>query len=374
MLEQKQTKRRFKRPEKEEKMKKMMILCAIALTVVGAYAQSNTVSGKMDIDFQTRVQTDDNGGPLPGVKNIYNYDIMVTDLFHFQGKVEELPGIYSAGIGAEKQAAQVDYNVSISLVNPANRSQKKSIGKLLGGVPIDKKGVYQYGRGTFRISIDPSGSATAFESKFSGTTVGKPPKTGSLIERVKKQALTLTKQVKGKTVKIVVTEYDKMVYNDLILPAGPTTKSCPETRVNGEMLFDYERSAWYFNGVTLNYRGVDGKDIQDKLSGYIKWIEDPQRKSNGQAEYQFDVRVNEPVKKEEVVLFQGGDDEAAFFSVDNTLAALTGTAKYKDQLKDGIPTKSAIDLNLVGNNLTKQQIVALTKLIWFVNVVPMSSE
>jgi hypothetical protein len=355
-------------------MKKMMmmVLMGIMLSTTAVFAQSNTVSGKMDIDFQTRVQTDDAGSPLPGVKNIYTIDIMVTDLLNFQGKVEELPGIYSAGLGTEKQAAQINYNLLASIVNPANKLQKKAVGKFVGGVPIDKKGVYQYGRGTFRMAIDSSGAAAGFESKFSGTAAGRPPKTGSFVEKVKKEALTLSKQVKGKTVKIVVTDYDKMVYSDLTLAAGPV-KSYPETRVNGEMLFDYERSAWYFNGVTMSYR-MNGKDITDRLSGHIKWVEDPQRKSNGQAEYQFDVRVNEPEKSNEAAVFQGGDDEAAFFEADNTLAALVGTAKYKDQLKDGIPLKSAIDLMLTGNNLTKQQIVVLTKLILFVNIVPMSSE
>ncbi len=353
-------------------MKKMMMFLMGIMLSTAVFAQSNTVTGKMNIDFQCRVQTDDAGNPLPGIKNSYFCDIMVTDLLSFQGKIEELPGIYSAGLGNEKQAAQINYNLLASIVNPANHSQKKAVGKFVGGVPIDKKGIYQYGRGTFRMAIDSSGAAAGFESKFSGTAAGRPPKTGSVAEKIKKQALTLTKQVKGKTVKIVVTDYDKMIYSDLVLAAGPV-KSYPETRVNGEMLFDYERSAWYFNGVTLSYR-MNGKDITDRLSGHIKWVEDPQRKSNGQAEYQFDVRVNEPEKTTEAAVFQGGDDEAAFFAMDNTLAALTGTAKYKDQLKDGIPLKSDIDLNLVGNNLTKQQVVALTKLIWFVNVVPMSSE
>ena len=352
--------------------KMMMILCVITLAVGSVFAQSNKVTGTMKIKFNGRTEVDDAGNPIMGVKNVYSLDIMSTGLLCFQGNVEELPGIYSGGFGTEKQGWQVSYNLQASIVNPANPQQKKAVGKFVGTVPIDKKGVYQYGRGTLRMAIDAAGSASQFESKFSGTAAGRPPKTGSVIEKIKKQAVTLTRQAKGKMVRIVVTDYDKMDYSDVVLSAGPV-KSYPETHVNGQMLYDYERSAWYFNGVTLSYR-MAGKDVTDKLSGNIKWVEDPQRKSNGLAEYQFDVRVNEPEKDNETAVFKGGDDEAAFFAVDSTLAALTGTAKYKDQLKDGIPMTSDVVYDLTGNCLTKQQIVALTKLILFVNIIPFSAE
>jgi len=354
---------------------KRFLIAALVFAVMASttvLAQSNSlVNGKINIKFNSRAQVDDLGNPEVGIKDVYIYDISM-DLVSFQGKIEHLPGIYGANLGLEKQAAEVGYNLIASIRNPANPQQQKAIGKLVGGVPIDKKGVYKYDNGNLRMAVDASGAAAGFESKFSGIAAGKSPKGASLLDKAKKQAITLTKQVKGKAVKLVVSDYDKMVFTDLLIGAGPV-RAYPETRVNGEMLFDYERSAWYFNGVTLAYQ-IGGKSYMDKLSGHIKWVENPQRKTNGEGEYQFDVRVNEPEKTGEAAVFAGGDDEAAFFATDNTLPALSGTAKYKDTMRGESVVASDIAVALVGNNLTKQQTMALTKLIWFVCVVPVNAE
>lgn len=347
----------------------MMITAAMSLSVM---AQSNTIKGKIDIAFNSRVQVDGAGNPVPGVKDVYTYDLGVTDLLIFQGKIEHLPTIMMPKVGIEKQSSSLAYDLMLSIRNPKDITQTKAIGKFVGVVPIDKNGVYRYDNGTLRMAVDASGAAAGFESSFRGLAAGKAPKNGSFIAETKKKAETFTRQVQGKTVKIIVTDYDKMIFTDLVLGAGPV-KAYPETRVNGEMLFDYERSAWYFRNVSMTYVSA-GKTITDKLSGHIKWVESPQRKSNGEGEYQFDVRVNEPEKNNEAAVFQGGDDESAFFSVDNTLTSLTGKAKYKDQMRGETVSASAITVDLVGNGLDKQQIVALTKLIWMVCVVPVNAE
>lgn len=333
----------------------------------------NTVKGKLDIQFNSRTQLDDSGKPKAGVKDVYTFDLQVVDTAIFQGTIEHLPTILSDTLGTEKQAGVLNYNLSLLVANPANLTQKRAVGKLVGGVQIDKKGVYNYDKGTLRIAVDAAGTASGFESAFRGTAAGKPPKSSSTLSRIKKQAQTMTRKVQGKTVKLVVTDYDIMTLNGLVLAAGPV-KTYPETTVNGEMLYDYERSAWYFRGLTMTYQ-MDGKPVTDKLTGNIKWVESPQRKTNGEGEYQFDVRFNEPEEKAgETAVFQPVDDEAAFFAVDKTMPSLTGTAKYKDQMRGETVASSAVSIDLTGNNLNKQQVMNATKLIWLVAVVPVNAE
>lgn len=352
----------------------MSVFMLLAIAMPAIAADPNAVKGKLGIEFYSRVKVDDSGNPLSGVKDVYTADFQVTDTLIFQGSIEHLPTILSATFGTEKQAGTLMYNLGLLVVNPANPAQKRAIGKLVGGVLIDKKGVYNYDNGTLRIAVDATGRAAGFESYFRGTAAGKPPKSTSLIARVKKQAATLTRQVKGRTVKLVVTDYDIMTFTGFSLAAGPV-KTYPETRVDGEMLYDYERSAWYFRGLTMTYAGADGKVVTDKLTGNIKWVESPQRKTNGEGEYQFDVRFNEPEQQSgETAVFQPVEDEAAFFATDTTLPSLTGTAKYKDQMRGETVTSSVVTIDLAGNKLTKQQIVNAFKLIWLVSIVPMNSE
>jgi hypothetical protein len=338
-----------------------------------APAAAPTVKGTMKIDFKSRVQVTDAGVPQAEIVDTYLVDLTVADSLLFQGSIAYLPPIFSSVLGRETQASKLDYKLDLSIRNPSNLSEVKRVGRMVGGVPIDRNGVYDYGKGTLRIAVDAMGKASGFESQFSGQAAGKPPKVGSVLEKAKKQALTLTRSVNGKTVKLVVTDYDKMALSSLLLGAGPV-RTYPETTVNGELLYDYERGAWYCNGVTMSYQ-LDGKAVTDKLSGNIKWVESPDRKSNGEGEYQFDVRVNEPeVKQGEAAVFAAPDDESAFFASDSTVPSLTGKAKYKDTIRGETVAASTVAVDLVGNNLTKQQVVNLTKLLWFVSVVPMNSE
>ncbi|MCL5282205.1 MAG: hypothetical protein M1376_20135 [Planctomycetes bacterium] len=190
---------------------------------------------------------------------------------------------------------------------------------------------------------------------------------------MKKQAQTLTRQVKGKTVSLIVKDYDIMTLRGLVLAAGPV-RTYPETTVNGEMMYDYERSAWYFRGLTMTYQ-AEGKTVTDKITGNIKWVESPQRKTNGQGQYEFDVRCNEPeATSSEAAVFQKADDEAAFFATDTSMPSLTGTARYVDRFRGETVTSSAVTIDLTGNNLNKPQVVNAFKLIWLVSVVPVNSE
>jgi hypothetical protein len=114
------------------------------------------------------------------------------------------------------------------------------------------------------------------------------------------------------------------------------------------------------------------------VTGTIRWVKDPQRKSNGLGQYEFDVRVNEPVADGSGV-FAAPTDESAFFSTDSTVPGLSGTMKYKDTIKDdgtedGLTLSSAVTIDLVGNNINKQQVMVLGKVIIFASVIPMNSD
>jgi hypothetical protein len=355
--------------------KSLLATAAILLTASLASAQTHAVKGSLKIDYQTRTQTDAAGAPLPGVKDTYTLSLDVTDSMMFGGTIQHTPRLAGGLLGRETQSATLAYDIMLSVRNPANPAQTKAIGKFIGGVPIDGQGVYRYGNGTLRIAVDASGRAAEFQSRFSGLAAGKPPKvaSASITDSLKQQAVSIFRQVKGQTQKVVVTDYDKMRFDGLILAAGPV-KTYGEAKVNGEMLYDYERDLWFFQGVTVSYE-ADGMALSDKLSGNIKWIEDPQRATNGKGEYQFDVRVNEPEAQKgttEASVF-ATDDEAAFFAVDSTIPALTGSARYVDTMSGDTVTSSAVTIDTAGN-LTKQQMVYLTKLIWLVSVVPFNAE
>jgi hypothetical protein len=355
-------------------MKQALMLMVVTLMIaLPAVAADNTIKGKLDIQFNSRVQTDDSGTPTVGVKDVYTFDLTVLDTLGFQGTIQALPTILTSRLGSEKQKASLDYNLNLIVANPANLSQKKTVGKLVGQVQVDKQGVYHFDEGTVRIAIDPAGAARGFESNFRGKAVGKAPKSGSLVERAKKQAQTITRKVQGKTVSLVVKDYDIMTLQGLVLAAGPV-QSYPETTVNGEMMYDYERSAWYFRNLSMTYQS-EGKTVTDKLSGNIKWVESPQRKSNGQGQYDFDVRFNEPEQaSSEATVFQKADDEAAFFATDTKLPSLTGTAKYVDKFRGETVTSSAVTIDLTGNNINKNQVANAFKLVWLVAVVPVNAE
>jgi hypothetical protein len=191
------------------------------------------------------------------------------------------------------------------------------------------------------------------------------------MSKLKKEALSITKSINGKSVAIAVTKYDKMEFQSHVLAAGPV-QIYPEAVVNGSMIYDYGRTAWYFDNVTITY-ALDGQQRQDKLTGNIRWIEAANRAASGEGEYQFDIRVNEPAQTEASV-FSGPADESAFFSTDDAIPALTGVMKYKDVLIGEKVTASAVTVDLKGNKLTKQQAMNLAKLLLLSAVVPLNAE
>lgn len=119
--------------------------------------------------------------------------------------------------------------------------------------------------------------------------------------------------------------------------------------------------------------GTDGHQLQDRISGTIRWVESPERKSNGEGQYEFDIRVNEPVAAESSI-FASSSDESAYFQTDLSIPSLTGLMKYKDTMVGETVTASVVRIDLAGNKITKQQCMNLAKLFFFSSIVPINAE
>jgi len=348
-------------------MKKLLILSLVGLFAALASAQTSTnpptfIKGDMTIQYNTRQNT-----PIAhGVKDVYTVNVNVCNSAQFHGTITDLPQLIEGWVKKDvTQNRVLNYDIAADLVNPKNPTQIKNVGRLFGTVPISQDGVYHYGQGSLEMDIIPMGQAAGFTSQFKGDVQGKPlNRPANWLDNVSLSAISLTRTSNGKTTTVILKKYDKMVYNNAELGAGPA-QFYTSVVVSGEMLYDYDKNCWFFNNVTLSYAGH-----YDRISGTIRWVE-PNR---GSGEYQFDVRVNEPAPGEGAVFSAGPTDESAFFETDNSIAGLTGTMKYKDTLRGDTTLASAVTIDLKGNNLTKQQTMALCKMIIFSAVVPMNAD
>jgi hypothetical protein len=349
-------------------MKLLPTLLLVALCICPTFAQTPaklTVKGDLNIRFNTRTQTNSDGKPRAGVEDVYSLNLNVADSAIFKGTISYRPTIPGSVYGV-KQSAQLTFALDTDVVNPANLAQTRNVGKLSGIVPIDEKNAYHFSNGNAAITVFGAGTAKGFESKFSGLALGKPP----AAKGVAKLQQDVLRVVNGKGA-VSVTKYDKMEFQQHIIAAGPV-QIYPEATVNGVMVYDYARTAWYFQGLSVSY-AADGKAMRDTITGNIRWVESPNRKTTGQGMYQFDVRVNEPPPSEAAV-FAGSTDESAFFATDDVTPALTGTMNYKDTLVGEDVTASTVQIALSANKLTKQQVMYLCKLLLLSSVVPINSD
>ncbi len=354
--------------------------------VVAQDAKDNTITkdgiiaGTMDIDFQTRTNMDTTGGlkansPALGAKDTYKFTLQVAETTEFSGTITRQPNLYSKIIASKKQEALVTYSIDLAVLNPKDLKQKKVVGKWAGTMPIDTAtGAYNLAGGTakespLRIAIDAVGRAPAFVDRFAGRLVGKAEKKEGLAQ------YTYKRVIGNKTTQIVVKKSDPMRFEGVVLAKGPA-ETYPSTTVNGRLDYDYETGNWFTDGIRMSYN-MDGTDVTDVVTGSIKWVEDPDRKTNGKGYYEFNLRFNEEKYKKgggEAAAFEKMSDEDAFFAVDNTVPCLTGRISYVDTLAGSdAPSQSKVTYSLNANKLTKQQIMSFMKL-WLVAVGPTNDE
>lgn len=362
-------------------------LASLALIVPAAFAQSepltedNVIAGTMDIDFGTRTKLDSSGdlkegSAAVGAQDIYKFSLRVAQTTEFTGEITRQPNLFTKTLQRRKQDASLGFSIDLSVLNPKDMKQKKTVGKWVGLVPIDTaSGAFDLAGGTakerpLRIAVDAVGKASAFQDPFAGRLVGKAEKKETLA------AYSFKRLVGNKTVTITVKQSDPMRFESIALAKGPA-EIYPRTMVTGRLDYDYETGNWYTDGIRFRYM-LDGKEFEDVVTGSIKWVEDSDRAVNGKGFYDFNLRWNEEKNKtagNESKAFEAMSEEDAFFAVDNTIPCMTGRISYVDSMISGseTPGSSKVIFGLNANKLSKQQIMNFFKL-WMLAVGPTNDE
>lgn len=355
-----------------------LAMIALATAPLGAeelekISQPGAVTGTVNISFNTRTRLDAKGRAELGAKDLYDVALTVGKTTEFKGKVERQPVLHSTILGRVEQPGQLFYSLNLAVINPVNMTQKKTVGKWVGTVPISVEGVYDLegsGESKHRISVDAIGKAPAFTDNFGGRLYGKGKKTAGIMSYVRR--------IQGKEVTLKVSNVDPMRFENVVLAIGPS-QNYPKVTVNGNLDFDYETGNWLTNGIKFHY-SLNGKEYDDVVTGSIKWVEDENRASNGKGQYEFNLRWNEQAAapaSTEADAFKTASDEEAFFAVDNSIPSLTGTVKYEDTMTtvggESTPSASKITYQLDANQLTKQQVMNFVKL-WMLGIGPTNDE
>lgn len=343
--------------------------------------EDGVVTGTMEIDFKTRSSQDTSGkykegSPQLNVQDEYKFALSVAKTTEFAGKIVRQPNIYTKGVLKRVQGAALGFDISLAVLNPKDLKQKKTVGKWVGNVPIDTAtGAYDLAGGVkeerpLRIAVDSVGKAAAFEDRFAGRLVGKAETKEDLA------GYTYKRIMGDKTVTMTVKKSDPMRFDNIELAKGPA-EIYPHTFVNGRLDYDYETGNWLTDKISFKYV-LNGKEIEDVVTGTIKWVEDPQHDINGKGYYEFNLRFNESKHKSqssESDAFDKMSEEDAFFAVDDSIPTLKGRIEFVDTKGFGsdLPTNSKVTYNLHANKLTKQQIMNFVKL-WLICVGPTNDE
>lgn len=344
--------------------------------------ENDVISGTMNINFKTRVNKDKSGkfadgSPMLEVKDEYKVNMRVAKTTEFSGTIWRQPKIRIKLLGTEAQAGMLQYDLTLAVLNPKDLNQKKVVGKWVGIAPMDANNTFNFGgnkENELRITVDTIGNAQGFTDKFDGALVGKQEKAENWQDKL--TSYTFERMIGTKKVKLEAKKIDPVQFKNIELAKGPSA-IYPHTIVNGRMDFDYQTGNWYLNNIRFKY-SLDGKDIEDIVSGTIKWIEDPQRATNGKGKYDFNVRFNEDKftsQTTEADAFGNMNDEEAFFAVDNRIPSLTGQVDYLETMVAGseLPVASQVTYKLNANKLTKQQIMNFYKL-WMLAIGPINDE
>jgi hypothetical protein len=354
------------------KIKSILAVAFTLLFALSVSAQTNSalfIKGDLNIKYNTR----QNPPGTKGIQDTYDININVGNSALFRGKMTDHPqiieGMFTKSI---VQARSLKYDIACDVVNPKNVAQTRNIGRMYGFVPITSEGVYDYDKGNLVVDILPMGNAGGFTSKFTGQAAGKPLVRPANWADQLRETVNINRLVNGKPMSVSLKRYDKMDFRQVVLAQGPIQIYQPVT-VNGQMLYDYDKECWFFNNFTVQYADAGVVKI-DRVTGTIRYVKDKDYAVNKLSQYEFDVRVNEPIA-DGGGAFSAPTDESAFFSSDASVPGLTGTMKYKDTVNAaGTTLASAVAIDLNGNNITKQQVMVLGKVIIFASVIPMNAD
>ena len=334
----------------------------------------SAIRGTMKIDFGTRSVSKEGTDSANG-KDSYTVKLMVGDGYEFSGQVTRKPFVAS-GIIKNEEPEKLLYSITVSWRDPLNlESAKRAVGKLLGVINITSNGVYGFGDSSSNELRLETTYPREFQGRFGGRILGK--RKGNE-ESVTAKLRRYTRFFGGKMITIEKSNLDPLGFQDLILPGGPLD-SYPETKVTGNLDYDYETGNWLTNGISFEYRD-GGKLKRDLVTGSIKWVEDSNRKVNGKGYYDFNLRFNEEEQaKDEGAAFEEvrSLDEGAFFEVDTSVPSIVGKVNYVDKIvpvgEEDVVTSSEVSYQLESNWVSKIQLMNFFKL-WLVIIGPVNDE
>ena len=143
--------------------------------------------------------------------------------------------------------------------------------------------------------------------------------------------------------------------------------AAPETKFTGSIDYDPENANWYIEAAA-SYN-MNGAVVNDKYSGTIRWVEDPDRAANGKGHYEVNVRLNEkPASESDAFSASDVSAEDAFFSADATVPGFTGTIAYVDTTaSDGeTTTASKVAYNVDAHQASKIQAMDFAKILMLI--------
>jgi hypothetical protein len=321
------------------------------------------ITGTMEITFNTRLSanTDSEGKPLPGIIDTYKVDMTAGNI-SIKGKIERTPRIASKILGTEKQKGKLFYQLAWSF-------KGTYLGDWLGTVVTNERGEYLWdGAGDPnskpRIQIMAVGNQAGFTDYFTGVMVGKGNQPGGSAKFFRKLA-------GGKVATYTATNTDPMDFRGLTVAKGPLGAYSAVT-FDGKLIYDRESGSWLTEGINATTAGIKQPD---KITGSIRWNEDPNRSSNGKGQYVLNLRWNEDrVQPSDETFSSGPIDEESFFAVDPAKPGLTGTVDYEDKLNsEGTPVYSKVSYNIKATRMERAHILAFLKL-WLVGIGPLNDE
>jgi hypothetical protein len=321
------------------------------------------ITGTMEIIFNTRVSsnTDSEGKPVKGVSDTYKVDLTAGNLA-IKGKIERTPRIVSSILGRETQKGKLFYQLAWSF-------KGTYLGDWLGTVGTNDRGEYLWdGAGDPtskpRIQVQTVGNQAGFTDYFDGIMIGKGGQPGGSAKFFRKLA-------GGKVATYTATNIDPMDFRNLTVAKGPLG-AYGRVTFNGKLVYDRESGSWITEGISAL---GEGTKVADKITGSIRWEEDPNRASNGKGRYLLNLRWNEDrVQPSDETFSAGPIDEESFFAVDPAKPGLTGTISYEDKLgPEGSPVFSRVSYDVQATNMERGQILAFLKL-WLVGVGPLNDE
>ena len=325
------------------------------------------ITGTMEINYATRQsQNQTDGAPNKGVMDSYRMDLTVNpdskQATRFVGEVKRQPRIKQMKIRTV-QWPRYDYNLNIEVP----QATKGTVGTLVGTLGVDEKtGAFQLEAQDRQLRIDIT-KGRSFTDPFGGIFYGKADDKSSLSWD------TIKRKVAGREVEVKF-QADPIKFQQARLAKGPFPGAYPQTFVSGELSYDRETANYYAKALTFRYVDDKGVERQDTVSGTIKWVEDPNRASNGKGRYEFNLRFNEEQHSGgDANQFAGKNNDDLMFAVDNAIPTLGGMVEYQDTMSGDVVTSSKVTYKLDNNKLNDTQVMAFAKL-WLVAIGPTNDE